>query len=99
MAAQSGRYRGNKVMRANRDPNTAADTYSATATQPNGILEFLKRPVSDSATTAGGLEAPHGKHKHFPLQSPTVGKHDWWMMTTIGEAYATRILSQLSSGV
>lgn len=79
MAAQSGRYRGNKVMRANRDPNTAADTYSATATQPNGILEFLKRPVSDFATTAGGLEAPHGKHKHFPLQasnSPTVGKHD-----------------------
>lgn len=82
-------------MRANRDPNTAADTYSATVTQPNGILEFLKRPVSDSATTAGGLEAPHGKHKHFPLQasnSPGVGKHDGWMMMTIDQAYATRII-------
>ena len=62
-------------------------------TQPNGILEFLKRLVSGSATTAtaDSLEASHGKHKHLPLKeshSTTVGKHDVQMRTR--ESYATR---------
>lgn len=62
-------------------------------TQPNSILEFLKRLVSGSATTAtaDSLEASHGKHKHLPLKeshSTTVGKHDVQMRTR--ESYATR---------
>ena len=62
-------------------------------TQPNSILEFLKRLVSGSATTttADSLEASHGKHKHLPLKeshSTTVGKHDVQMRTR--EFYATR---------
>lgn len=56
-------------------------------------------PASGSATAAtaaSGLEAPHGKHKHFPLQashSPTVGKHDGRIMSS--DAYVTRPEAQL----
>lgn len=83
------------MIQHSRDPNTHIHTNRhtviATVTQPNSILEFLKRPVSNFAkTTASGLEAPHGKHKRLPLQAShsTVGKHERRSMTQ--EAYATK---------
>ncbi len=69
-------------------------------TQPNGILEFLKRPVSGSATTAYSRRLGSFAWKTQTLASTGESfSHSWktWQMMT-AEAYATRRPCSLAQG-